>query len=341
MQRRILEKGSLLDWRGTLLEEGFSVGEIKQLDSKTIMDSLRFIKNYDNYSILSDAYQMHLHVAEDANDAVLAIELYQENEKKCFFCRRVEKNASYCLSDSPGSAVVHTKGEKYEITFRRKANEMHLYGHIYDFMPDTPLLLDFVLSMPHDETLAFCQGFHESENKFCYITKRTAMPADGKIIFGEREILFGRSASFANAEFLRSALPKKYERSSIYSCGISHGKRIGIALGSGSTVNGDTSENVFFVDGRLNKLGDTNIQTATLNGEKGIGQPWTIMDSEGRLKLLFKPKFVENQKTGSWLKPCHIKYIFGSFSGQIINYTDEQIEIFNFPGFIHKITVNI
>ena len=341
MQHRVLEKGSLLDWRGTLLEEGFSVGEIRQLDSKKITDKPRFIKNYDSYSVLSDYFQIHLSVIESAGNVISAIKLYEETESKCFFCRRIEKNASAILSDSPGSTVVHTVGEKYEITFRRKTNEIHLYGHIYDFMPNTPLLFDFVLKMPYDESFAFYNGFPHADNKFCYITKKTSMPADGKIIFGEKEILFGRGASFANSEFMRASLPKKHERNSIYLCGISHGRRIGVALGSETTMQGDTSENVFFVDGKLNKLAAINIQIATVNGEKGVEQPWTIMDTEGRIKLLFKPKHVQNEKAGNWLKPCHIKYLFGNFSGQLVNDAGERFEIINLPGFIRKCSVKI
>ncbi len=73
--------------------------------------------------------------------------------------------------------------------------------------------------------------------------------------------------------------------------------------------------------------------TVKVNGKKEMQRPLTVMDSAGRVKLLFTPKLKGEFRIGGSLKGKKESYVAGNLQGTALLDNGRLINIANIPAF--------
>jgi len=331
VQRRMLEAGPLLKRDGSLVEKGYSQGLIKRLNSGFITEKPKRIYGWESYYLLSDMCRLNISVSQGKGRVYLMLSLFDMASDKVYSCLRSEKADTDKLGDELGGGMVHMMGKRYEITIRNKGESTHIYGHVYDFFEKIPMLFDFVLRLNPPSSIAYCDSLPKRESLFYYTLKSCCLTTDGRVIFGDREYLFPPSAAISFADSTRGAFLGKWSRRMVGAGGIVEGAPFGLNLVEGRSDA--TTENAFFYAGQMNKLKNVSIQVATVNGKKETHRPLTVMDSAGRLRLLFTPKLKGEFRIGGSLKGKKESYVAGNLQGTALLDNGRLINIANIPAF--------
>ena len=110
-----------------------------------------------------------------------------------------------------------------------------------------------------------------------------------------------------------------------------NGSPIGFNLGYGFSDRTPASENAFFENGVMHKLGKL---TFTFSDHM---QNWHIADEEGRLDLTMRPVVPRISKTDLKLIVSDQKQIFGLFSGHVITDDGRRVVIKDLMGFAEEV----
>ncbi len=91
------------------------------------------------------------------------------------------------LPASSLAGVTRAVGKNYEFTFRVEEGQRQLYGHMYDFgVQKDPLLFDIVLQEPRQDSMVIVTPFHKKPRQFYYNRKISGLPAEGRVIYQDR-----------------------------------------------------------------------------------------------------------------------------------------------------------
>jgi hypothetical protein len=107
-----------------------------------------------------------------------------------------------------------------------------------------------------------------------------------------------------------------------------NGNVVGLNLASGVNETG-TSENGFWLDGKLNKLGGVRFEFDRYNPES----KWHVVSDCGRINLIFKPEGLRTEKIDIGLLASNFKQVFGFYSGFLIDDRGVKVDLLNVPGY--------
>ncbi len=226
----------------------------------------------------------------------------------------------------------------YRSTFRTVGDKRHLYGHMYDFGgPDKPLLFDIILHNPEQDSMVIATPFHRKATAFYYNQKINCLPADGRVIYGDREYLFSPAGSFGVLDWGRGVWT--YNNTWYWSSasGIVDGLRFGFNFGYGFGDTSAATENMLFYDGIAHKLEDVQFHITMVNGRENFMAPWAITDNRDRVRLSFVPIIDRAADTNFILLRSDQHQIFGRFSGTVQLDTGRVLQINNLIGFAEKV----
>lgn len=340
MQHRLLQPGPLLDRQGRLAEAGYALSPIKTYDRAAVRASGTRIKEWDYYLVSSDACCFALTVADLGYLAVDSLSFIDLDNKTEITKTRTGlfPMGRRGLAPHSGKGVVTAAGKRYEITLRTEKSKRHLYGHMYDFGgKQSPLLFDFVLDCPPDDSMVIATPFYEKDTAFYYNQKINCMPADGRVIFDGREYLFSPASAFGVLDWGRGVWTYRNTWYWASASGVVGGRRVGFNLGYGFGDTSQATENMVFVDGMAIKLGKVQFCITTRNGREDYLSPWTMYDDAGRLKLSFVPILDRRSDTNLLLMRSNQHQIFGRYTGAVLLDSGEMLPINSLVGFAEKV----
>ncbi len=340
MQHRMLQAGPLLSDSGELVEAGYAHRLIKRYEREKIKAHPFKIKEWDYSLIANDYCALALTMADNGYmglDSISLLDFTAPKEKTTSRMLWFTKGKRNLPADS-AAGTIRGLGKQYEMTFRTLGDKRHLSRHMYDFGgPGKPLLFDIILPRPEQDSMVIATPFAEKATAFYYNQKINCMPADGRVIYDDKEYLFSPAASFGVLDWGRGVWT--YNNTWYWSSasGIVDGLRFGFNFGYGFGDTSAASENMLFYDGIAHKLEEVQFHITMVNGRENYMAPWTITDNRDRVRLSFQPIIDRAADTNFVLLRSDQHQIFGRFSGTVKLDTGRVLQINNLIGFAEKV----
>ena len=339
-QRRMLQRGDLLNLEGRLMEAGWSTQLIKRYDRAAVKAPAWRVKEWDYYLIGNDFFALALTVCDNSYMGLDSISLIDfENKTERTVTRMTPfPMGKRGLPASSASGVVRAQGKNYEITFRKEGTQRHIYGHMYDFGGErSPLLFDVILHDPGEDSTVIATPFKGKPRCFYYNQKINCMPAEGRCIYGGRDYIFSPAASFGVLDWGRGVWTYRNTWYWASASGMAEGQRFGMNLGYGFGDTSSATENMLFFGGRAHKLGDVVFNIPKAGRRYEYEKPWTITDDRGRLTLDFTPVIDRAAKINAVLIATDQHQVFGRFSGKAVLDDGRVLAIRDLMGFAERV----
>jgi len=172
-----------------------------------------------------------------------------------------------------------------------------------------------------------------AKKRFYYNRKINCMPASGWVNFGGKRFKITPDRCLANLDWGRGV----WEYDSFWVWASASGfltdrRTIGLNFGYGFGDNSAATENCFILDGKIHKLG----QVAFTYDNQDFKSPWRMDSPDGRLALSFAPFFERVAKTDALVLKSEVHQMFGKYSGWLVTYTGEKIEIRDLIGWAEE-----
>ncbi len=169
---------------------------------------------------------------------------------------------------------------------------------------------------------------------FAYTSRNNALPAQGRLRFGYREIPFDSGSAFAACDFGRGIWPRRGLWNHGAACGriIQRGGAddvpehlLGLNLGGRWTDGTGATENAIWLDGRLHKISEDLLWEYD---EADLRAPWHVYTPRSStLDLVFTPTALRAARTDASLLRCSAHQLFGHYFGSLRNPGGETIQV--------------
>lgn len=340
MQQRMLAQGPLHRTDGILSETGYALAPIKAYDRSRIRAPRHRIKEWDYYLVAGEHFALALTIADNGYMGLDSLSFLDFDT----LTQRTVSRMSWMplgrrgLPASSLSGVTRAVGRNYEFTFRVEGGQRQLYGHMYDFGGESqPLLFDIVLQEPRQDSMVIVIPFDKKPRHFYYNRKINCLPADGRVIYQEREYLFSPASSFGTLDWGRGVWPYAGTWYWGSASGIIQGRAFGLNIGYGFGDTSRATENMLFYGGVASKLGQVHFAPPRENGRDSYLQPWTVQDEAGRLSLSFTPLLDRAAEVSALIIGSSQHQVFGRFSGQAVLDDGTRLEVRDMMGFLEKV----
>jgi hypothetical protein len=341
MQNRILTDGQLHRSDGILSETGYAYTMMKTYDRQRVKAPKWRIKEWDYYLVCSDYAALALTIADNGYMGLDSISLLDFENKGQHTVTKISlfPMGKRQLPENSFSGTSRTVGRDYEINFVVSRNKRELYGHFYDFKgTGKQLLFDLELTNRNQDSMVIVTPFRNKPNCFYYNHKINCLPAEGRVIFGDKEYLFSPATAFGILDWGRGVWPY---RSTWYwgsSSGIVDGGVFGLNVGCGFGDTSKATENMLFYKGIGHKLGQVEFSAPNKAGHEDYLAPWQVYDDAGRLKLVFEPALERAANMNAFLISSNQHQVFGRFTGTAVLDDRTQLNINGLNGFLEKVS---
>lgn len=340
MQNRMLAQGPLHRTDGILSEAGYALAPIKDYDRGRVKAPRRRIKEWDYYLVTSPRCALAITVSDNGYMGLDSLSLidFETLSQRTVSRMNWMPLGKRGLPASSLAGVTRAVGKNYEFTFRVEEGQRQLYGHMYDFgVQKDPLLFDTVLQEPRQDSMVIVTPFHKKPRQFYYNRKISGLPAEGRVIYQDREYLFSPASSFGTLDWGRGVWPYHSRWYWGSASGIIGGRIFGLNIGHGFGDTSRATENMLFYGGIASKLSQVHFELPQENGQDNPLLPWQVQDDAGRLNLTFTPLLdrAASLRAGPLGSDQH--QVFGLFNGQAVLDDGTRLEIRDLLGFLERV----
>ena len=340
MQHEITSKHPLLDEKGHLIETGYSKRMILDYDRKAIKAHPLRIKEWDYYLVYNDDYAIALTVDDNSYMALDSISLI-DFKNKWENTNSPMKFMTLGKRNFPSSSLkgnVKGEGKNYSIEYIKQDDRRILKFYMNNFLDDKDIKGEIELLDYDDESMVIVTPYKESKLHFYYNQKINCMPAQGKVVFGDKEIIFNKENSFGTLDWGRGVWTYKNTWYWGSGSGIIDGKRFGFNIGYGFGDTSKASENMLFYDGKAHKLSQVRFNIPSKDGKDDYLSDWTFTSDDNRFEMSFKPIIDRASNTDFIILGSNQHQVFGRFTGTCILDDGRKIELKDFLGFAEKVS---
>lgn len=340
-ERKIKEKGLLLNDNGELLDHGYSKSLITTYNKENIKNKKR-IKEWDYYLIGDNRFALCLTISNLSYVAVISASVIDYENRKhydktsmLFFPKDKE-----FLPKSSKEGVSELKTKDAYFKFEVKDGKRFLSGYyenFYDILGNNKLEFEIELSSEPKESMVKVTPFKKKKH-FYYNQKINCMRAEGTFIFMGRRYFFDKKSAMATLDWGRGVLPYNslWYWASMQG-ELENGDIIGFNFGKALGDNTEATENMIFYNGKAYKVSNTQINIQREDNARDYMGTWTFYSDDGKVELMFEPildryvpfnivfiKFIPHQ-------------VFGRYSGKLMLEKGKVIEIKNMLGFSERV----
>jgi hypothetical protein len=172
-----------------------------------------------------------------------------------------------------------------------------------------------------------------TQHRFYYNRKINCLPATGSIDYGGYHEILSPDSSLGSLDWGRGVWEyKSFWNWASASGFLPNGQTVGLNLGCGFGDLSAASENCLILNGKVHKLAQVNFGYSSSN----FMQPWKFTDSENRLDLNFVPFKERLAKTNLGIITSEVHQMFGRYSGTVLADDGQTININNLVGFAEE-----
>ncbi|RJQ09900.1 MAG: DUF2804 domain-containing protein [Dehalococcoidia bacterium] len=337
-QHEILDRSPLLDANGRLVQKGYARRPLLDYNPEYVrrhaapwLNRLR-LKEWDYYGVFIGRRFFSATVS-DIGYMGLVFVYWIDLDKKTFIERSVVTpfgRGCRLPRSSESGDVLFEKG-RLRIAFERSPGLRRIKVNWPGFDGGRTLSADLTLHQPDDHE-GIVMATPIGDKGFYYNHKLSALPCEGSAVLGG-DVCAAGSDAFGALDWGRGVWD--YDTFWNWACGFGRlpdGRYLGINLGLGFGDLSAATENSFFLDGRLQKLGRVGFQYSKAN----FLAPWRFADDAGRLDLTLTPLLDRAAKTNLILLKSEAHQIFGTYSGRLVSDAGEIIRIDAVPGWAEE-----
>ncbi len=330
MQNEITAKDKLLDDKGLLKHKGFSKWPVLEYNPENVklcplsfLNRLR-LKEWDYYGVTTPDFYFSVTVSNIGYACLAFVYFIDFDEKTMTEGTILTPFGQGCRlprTSESGDICFHRKG--VSISFDRLEDSRAVKVDWPGFNNGEGISADFVAHQP-PEMESIIVATPIGRKRFYYNQKINCMPAEGKIVCGVREFALTPAAALATLDWGRGV----WEYSSFWNWAsasgfLPDGRTVGLNLGKGFGDLSHATENCFFIDGKMTKLGWVEWDYDPSDFMK----PWSFSSRDGRLELVFEPFFDRVAKTNLLVITSSVHQLFGGYSGVLTTDAGEKIQI--------------
>jgi hypothetical protein len=339
MQNEIVEKDKLLDDRGFLKHRGYSRFPVLEYNPENIrvypisfLNRLR-LKEWDYYGLTTQDFYFSATVANIGYAGLAFVYFIDFHEKAMTEDTILVPFGRGCrLPRSSKSGDIHLDHAKAEFLFERKSESRAINVSWPGFAGGKGISAQFEASQPPEhESIIVATPI--GRNRFYYNQKINCMPAEGKIVFGDRAFELSPDGALATLDWGRGV----WDYSSFWvwasaSGYLPNGSTVGLNMGKGFGDLSQATENCFFVDGKMTKLAWVEIEYDPADFMK----PWIFRAKDGRLDLVFEPFFDRVASTNLIIITSKVHQLFGKYSGTLMTDDGKKMQVENLIGWAEE-----
>lgn len=340
MQKKITEKGKLLDSSGQLIETGYATELIRDYSRNDIKANPMRIKEWDYYLINDGKYALALTIADNSYMGLMSVswlDLMNASETTMSEMILMPMGKTKLPSTSlKGDVSFHNKN--LHLQFLNDGEKRHLICVYHGFKDGKTLQADIVLDDVPRDSMVIATPYKEDPKAFYYNQKINCLRAEGHVSLGSEGHHFDRNTAFGVLDWGRGVWT--YSNTWYWSSlsASADGHRFGFNLGYGFGDTSAASENMVFVDGIAHKLSQVTFNIPFKeDGSEDYMKPWTFTSDDDRLNLSFEPVLDRSSLIDLKFIRSDQHQVFGRFSGTVILDDGSPFEIKNLPGFAEKV----
>ncbi len=339
MQNEIMTRDKLLDEKGRLKHRGFAKFPLLEYNPENVriyplsfLNRLR-LKEWDYYGVTTPDFYFSVTVA-NVGYAGLAFAYFIDFHDKIMTDQTVlipfGKGCNLPRSSETGN--IRFRNKDIDISFDRLSDERVVRMDWPGFGNNKGISAEFTARQPRDmESIVVATPI--GKDRFYYNHKINCMPAEGKIIFGKREFELLPRSALATLDWGRGV----WEYSSFWNWAsasgfLPDGSTVGLNIGKGFGDLSHATENCFFIDGKMTKLGWVDWDYDPSDFMK----PWSFTAKDGGLDLVFEPFFDRVEATKLLIIDSRVHQLFGKYSGTLTTEDGEKIQISDLIGWAEE-----
>ncbi len=339
MEHRIIEKSPLLGADGRLMQKGYATEPLLDYNPEALkLSPLPFVnrlrlKEWDYYGVWSGERFFSITISHIGYAGLIFAYVIDFRNGRIIEKGRITplgKGVELPRTSLEGDAVFEHDGLR--VAFLRKTDGRHIELYWPQFSNGRTLSAELFIG--HDigrDSIVMATPMDGA--CFYYNEKIPAMPVTGRVslpgFFSDDNF----DASLAVLDWGRGVWPYRsyWNWASAFSR-LPDGRRLGLNMGCGFGDLSFATENCFFLEGRLHKIGPVSFDY-----ESGrFIKPWRFRDSEGRLNLTMQPIFERVAKSNLLLIDSEVHQVFGRYEGTIISSEGEKIEVCGLTGWAEE-----
>jgi hypothetical protein len=338
-QHEITTAGPLLGPDGRLMQRGYSRSHLLDYNPEfagpcrsAILNRLR-LKEWDYYGVTGSDWFFSVAVADIGYMGMVFA--YLIDFRRGTFMERT-------MVTPPGRGVrlplttvtgdVCFEGGDVKAIFRREPQSRSIELEWKRFDGGRDLCARLTLEQPEGRD-SIVMATPIRDRCFYYNEKVPAMPAFGRVSLGDTAITFERDCTFAVLDWGRGVWEYKTMWNWASAQGrLEGGEVFGLNLGQGFGDLSAATENCFFVDGTLHKLG-------AVKWSYGSGDwmaPWRFEADDGRLSLTMKPMVDRPASVNLVVLKSSVHQVFGRYYGRCVCDGGKVLEVNGITGWAEE-----
>ncbi|MHA1786429.1 MAG: DUF2804 domain-containing protein [Candidatus Helarchaeota archaeon] len=331
-QIEITEPSDLFNEDGSLVQRGWARKPLLRYNKEKIGKSWWRIKEWDHFSILNKKFGFQLTIGDIGYLTNMSHVWLDFKEKKRYdssIFKFFTKSKLLPLSSTEDS-IIEFPTKRYKAIIEKKGEYRILKIDDPNFMEKQGIKGEITLhDIPEFDNTVVVTGYKEDPRMFYYNHKINYMPAKGKILIGGEEYIFDPETSFGLMDWGRGIWPYKTHWLWASGCGkLEDGTPIAFNLGYGFGDLSTHTENIFFYNGKANKLDEVVFH----HEDRDPTKPWRFTSNDNRLELTLEPIIPHKEKLNFGLIFSDTALLHGTFSGKVVLDDGKTIEIKDIMG---------
>lgn len=339
IQHEIKKRNPLLNENGELTTCGYAKSLILDYNPENIrLYPLRFLnrarlKEWDYYGITTQDFFFSATVSNIGYIGLVFVYFIDFTSKKMIERSVVTPFGRGCaLPKTSESGDVIFTSKRAKVSFLREKETRTVIVEWDKFDGGDRLSANLVLHQPAGmDTIVMVTPI--ARKRFYYNQKINCMPVEGKIKIGKRIFELKKKGALGTLDWGRGVWEYRTFWNWASASGfLRDGRTIGLNLGCGFGDLSKATENCFFIDGKMTKLGAVRFNYDSSDYKK----PWKFSSDDNRLELLFEPFFERVAKIDLLVLKSEVHQVFGKYSGYLIANDNEKIEVSELIGWAEE-----
>ena len=339
MQHEIKIKDTLLDEKGFLKYGGFAKSPVLEYNPENLsvyscsfLNRLR-LKEWDYYGVTTEDFYFSATVSNIGYAGVIFAYFIDFKNKTITEDTILTPFGKGCkLPRSSKEGDIHFRHKLADMSFIRDKESRTIKLNWPSFGGGAGIRAEIIMRQP-DEMESIVVSTPIGGRRFYYNQKINCMPAKGKITFDGKEYILTPKGALATLDWGRGV----WEYSSFWiwasaSGFLDDGRTIGLNLGKGFGDLSLATENCFFIDGTMTKLGAVDF----VYDPENFTRPWSFISRDDKLKLEFAPFIDRTAKTNMIIIKSEVHQLFGVYRGTLATDAGETVNVNGLVGWAEE-----